>query len=93
MNRAERAEQERIVAVMGDSAKMLFVYTGDDDPDQSVHTVQMRGGKAEWCSCPDHYHRGAKCKHMIAVDRDLVDAWRSPKFAPPLCDESVEVKA
>ena len=44
-----------------------------DDAGTHIYSVEVRDGEATGCSCPHAIHRGAHCKHQVAVeDRPLV---------------------
>jgi len=44
-----------------------------DDAGAHIYSVRVEAGSATGCSCPHATHRGAHCKHQVAVeDRPLV---------------------
>jgi len=51
---------------------VVSVHSGNSGKE---HRVDVREGR---CTCPDHEHRGAECKHIrrarVALGRDTVDA-------------------
>jgi len=44
-----------------------------DDSGAHIYSVRVENGEATGCSCPHAVHRGAHCKHQVAVEeRPLV---------------------
>jgi len=43
-----------------------------NDDSNHTYSVEVNDGEAVDCSCPHHVHRGATCKHMIAVSNSLI---------------------
>ena len=43
-----------------------------DDAGDHVYSVEVNDGEAVGCSCPHHVHRGAHCKHQIAVEQSPI---------------------
>ena len=39
-----------------------------DDAGDHIYSVEVDGGNAVGCSCPHAVHRGAHCKHQVAVE-------------------------
>jgi hypothetical protein len=62
--RESRAANEHVtlVGVFGDD--FIFDFAGSDE----THAVHTSGSDAEMCTCPDHQHRGVRCKHMAAFE-------------------------
>ena len=68
-SRAARARSEPMAVVSLGSG--LYDVVTDDD---TAYTVDLRDGR---CTCPDHRHRDARCKHLRRVAID-VTAGRVP---------------
>ena len=43
-----------------------------DDAGDHVYSVEVNDGEAVGCSCPHAVHRGAHCKHQIAVEQSPI---------------------
>lgn len=70
--REKRADEAHVTVrdVFGDD----FVF--DFDTSEENHVVHTNGVKAVTCTCPDHQHRGVRCKHMAAYeDFSKIDEW------------------
>ncbi|MFB6119801.1 MAG: SWIM zinc finger family protein [Halobacteriaceae archaeon] len=64
-SRAARARSEPM-AVVPLGGGRYDVVTGDD----TAYTVDVRAGR---CTCPDHRHRDARCKHLRRVALDVTE--------------------
>ena len=40
-----------------------------DDSGAHIYSVEVSNGEAVGCSCPHAVHRGAHCKHQVAVEQ------------------------
>jgi hypothetical protein len=72
-DREARAARQH-VTLLGHSGDLdlVFDFEGSDD----THVVHVDGSEATFCTCPDHQHRGVRCKHMAAAeDFSLIDAF------------------
>ena len=43
-----------------------------DDAGAHIYSVEVANGEAVGCSCPHHVHRGAHCKHQVAVENSPI---------------------
>lgn len=73
----QRARWERfsMTVLDGDGGGYVNVRNDShgDDAGGHIYTVAVESGEATGCSCPHATHRGAHCKHQIAVEnRPLV---------------------
>ena len=73
----QRARWERfsMTVLGGDGSGYVNVRNDShgDDAGAHIYSVEVRDGEATGCSCPHAVHRGAHCKHQVAVeDRPLV---------------------
>jgi hypothetical protein len=70
--RAEWEEMRMTVCANG-VVNVANLSYGEGNVGDHIHSVMLDGATAVRCSCPHHVHRGARCKHMIAVEnRPLV---------------------
>ena len=72
-----RARWERFsMTVLGGAGGGFVNVRNDsygDDAGAHVYSVRVEDGRAVGCSCPHATHRGAHCKHQVAVEnRPLV---------------------
>ena len=73
----QRARRERfsMTVLDGDGGGYVNVRNDShgDDAGAHIYSVAVENGEATGCSCPHAVHRGAHCKHQVAVeDRPLV---------------------
>jgi putative transposase len=64
-----RLEQVQLIAQIKDEIKRIDEFTyvvksQSNDGSYNIHSTEL-GWK---CDCPDHTHRGVKCKHIYAVE-------------------------
>ena len=43
-----------------------------DDAGAHIYSVEVTDGEATGCSCPHAIHRGAHCKHQVAVENSSI---------------------
>ena len=60
---------------------------GESESDHT-HRVTVREGVATDCECPDRQYRGARCKHMRFVEREIVPDL-GPEFGRNINDGGV----
>jgi len=73
----QRARWERfsMTVLDGDGGGYVNVRNDShgDDSGAHIYSVRVENGEATGCSCPHAVHRGAHCKHQVAVEeRPLV---------------------
>jgi len=73
----QRARWERfsMTVLDGDGGGYVNVRNDShgDDAGAHIYSVAVENGEATGCSCPHAVHRGAHCKHQVAVEnRPLV---------------------
>jgi len=73
----QRARWERFSMTVLDGEGGGYVNVRNDshgdDAGAHIYSVAVENGEATGCSCPHAVHRGAHCKHQVAVeDRPLV---------------------
>jgi hypothetical protein len=73
----QRAKWERMSMTVLDGAGGGYVNVQNDsygdDSGAHIYSVEVADGAAVGCSCPHAVHRGAHCKHQVAVEnRPLV---------------------
>lgn len=66
--RTQRARDEWMELHVVDDQLGIQSESGD------LHLLSTNGTTAEGCTCPDHQHRGVRCKHMIAYEDWEIDA-------------------
>jgi len=68
----QRAQWERFsMTVLGGEGGGYVNVRNDshgDDAGAHIYSVEVRDGAATGCSCPHATHRGAHCKHQVAVE-------------------------
>ena len=84
----QRARRERfsMTVLDGDGGGYVNVRNDSHGDDAGAHTysVAVESGEATDCSCPHAVHRGAHCKHQVAVEnRPLVVSSASAAGASP----------
>jgi len=60
----------------GESPTVVSVHSGNSGKERRV---DVREGR---CTCPDHEHRGARCKHLRRVAIEVTDGEVPPPTAP-----------
>lgn len=67
-----RARWERMSMTVLDDEGAGYVNVRNDsygdDANSHVYSVRVENGEAVSCSCPHAVHRGAHCKHQVAVE-------------------------
>ena len=64
-----------------------YAYRVRSQRGRAVYTVRNSRGK--WtCDCPDFAYRGAKCKHIFAVEFTVSEQLPKSRFALGLWEES-----
>ena len=84
----QRAQWERFsMTVLGGEGGGYVNVRNDshgDDAGAHIYSVEVRDGAATGCSCPHATHRGAHCKHQVAVEnRPLILASAAAVASPP----------
>jgi hypothetical protein len=68
----QRAQWERFSMTVLDGEGGGYVNLRNDshgdDAGDHIYSVEVRDGEATGCSCPHAVHRGAHCKHQVAVE-------------------------
>ena len=65
-----RAEWERMsMTVCPNGVVNVRNDSHGDDAGRHIYSVRVEGGHAIGCSCPHATHRGAHCKHQVAVEK------------------------
>ena len=67
-DRAKRARDQWMELHVVDDQLGMASEGGD------LHLLSTDGTDADGCTCPDHQHRGVRCKHMIAYEDWEIDA-------------------
>ena len=83
----QRAQWERFsMTVLGGEGGGYVNVRNDshgDDAGAHIYSVAVENGEATDCSCPHAVHRGAHCKHQVAVEnRPLVVSTASAAASP-----------
>ena len=70
----QRAEWERSSMTVLDGEGSGYVNVRNDSYSEGDHTysVEVTDGEATGCSCPHAVHRGAHCKHQVAVENSPI---------------------
>ena len=69
----KRARFERFVmTVCTNGVVNVANQSYGDDAGDHVYSVEVNDGEAVGCSCPHHVHRGAHCKHQVAVENSPI---------------------
>jgi hypothetical protein len=84
----QRARWERFTMIVldGDGGGYVNVRNDShgDDAGAHIYSVAVENGEATGCSCPHAVHRGAHCKHQVAVEnRPLVVSSATAAGASP----------
>jgi hypothetical protein len=83
----QRARWERVTMIVLDGGGGFVNVRNDshgDDAGAHIYSVAVENGEATGCSCPHAVHRGAHCKHQVAVEnRPLVVSSASAAAASP----------
>ena len=93
----QRARWERfsMTVLDGDGGGYVNVRNDSYGDDASAHTysVEVDDGVAVGCSCPHAVHRGAHCKHQVAVEqRPLVVSSASAASASRVATDGGEAR-
>jgi len=69
-----RAEWERFSMTVLDGQGSGYVNVRNDSYSEGAHTysVEVNDREATGCSCPHAVHRGAHCKHQVAVENSPI---------------------
>lgn len=70
----KRAKYERFEMTVLDGEGSGYVNVRNTSYSEGDHTysVEVRNGETVGCSCPHATHRGAHCKHQIAVEQSPI---------------------
>jgi len=95
----QRAQWERFSMTVPDGEGGGYVNVWNDshgdDASDHIYSVEVRDGEATGCSCPHAVHRGAHCKHQVAVeDRPIVvsSATAAGAVSPAIATDGGEVR-
>jgi hypothetical protein len=95
----QRAQWERFsMTVLGGEGGGYVNVRNDshgDDASDHIYSVEVRDGEATGCLCPHAVHRGAHCKHQVAVeDRPIVvsSATAAGAVSPAIATDGGEVR-
>ena len=70
---AKRAENEEFTFTVNGDGTVTVRNDSHANPHGHVYDVSVRGGGfVADCTCPHRRHRGERCKHMIAVEKQVV---------------------
>ena len=67
-----RAEWERFSMTVCENGYVNVCNRSHNDDKNHTYSVEVNDGESVDCSCPHHVHRGATCKHMIAVEQSPI---------------------
>jgi hypothetical protein len=68
----KRAEWEEFQFTVCETGHVNVCNRSHNDDSNHTYSLEVADGEATGCSCPHHVHRGATCKHMIAVSNSPI---------------------
>ena len=83
----KRAQYERMQFTVCENGYVNVCNQSHNDDKNHTYSVEVTDGEATGCSCPHAVHRGAHCKHQIAVENSpIVVSTASATTAPVATD-------
>jgi hypothetical protein len=67
-----RAEWERFSMTVCPNGYVNVCNRSHNDDGNHTYSVEVTDGEATGCSCPHAIHRGAHCKHQVAVENSPI---------------------
>ena len=67
-----RAEWEEFQFTVCETGHVNVCNRSHNDDKNHTYSVEVTDGEATGCSCPHAVHRGAHCKHQVAVENSPI---------------------
>jgi DUF1680 family protein len=68
----KRAQYERMQFTVCENGYVNVCNQSHNDDSDHTYSVEVNDGEATGCSCPHAIHRGAHCKHQVAVENSPI---------------------